>query len=183
MMRWRNALRREVVDTTEARATGRLDGLVVDPSRSTIEGLVVGGRIVDWSDAGGVGRDAITIEGDDLAHEARNDAERAAIEGTTDPIAKPVITEDGFEVGTVGDVEFDPVTGEITWLVLGDDRIKGSRLLGIGSYAVVVSSTDRASSGDDLASLSKDELYEMARERDVDGRSTMDKQQLIDALS
>jgi len=37
--------------------------------------------------------------------------------------------------------------------------------------------------GDDLAGLSRDELYERAQQADVSGRSSMSKQQLIKALS
>ena len=37
--------------------------------------------------------------------------------------------------------------------------------------------------GDDLAGLSRDELYDRAQQADVSGRSSMSKQQLIKALS
>jgi DNA end-binding protein Ku len=37
--------------------------------------------------------------------------------------------------------------------------------------------------GDDLAELSREELYERAQKADVEGRSSMSKQQLVDALS
>ena len=37
--------------------------------------------------------------------------------------------------------------------------------------------------GEDLAGLSREELYERAQEADVEGRSSMSKQQLLDALS
>ena len=37
--------------------------------------------------------------------------------------------------------------------------------------------------GDDLAGLSRDELYERAQEAGVKGRSSMSKKQLVDALS
>jgi DNA end-binding protein Ku len=37
--------------------------------------------------------------------------------------------------------------------------------------------------GGELAGLSRDELYERAQQADVSGRSSMSKQQLIEALS
>ena len=37
--------------------------------------------------------------------------------------------------------------------------------------------------GDDMAGMSKSELYDLARELDITGRSSMDKQQLLDAVS
>jgi DNA end-binding protein Ku len=40
-----------------------------------------------------------------------------------------------------------------------------------------------AADGDDLAGLSRDELYERAQEAGIEGRSSMSKKQLVDALS
>jgi DNA end-binding protein Ku len=37
--------------------------------------------------------------------------------------------------------------------------------------------------GDDLAALSRDELYDRAQDAGVKGRSSMSKEQLVDALS
>ena len=97
-----------------------------------------------------------------------------------------MITEDGVEIGTVTDVDIDPGSGAVERLILVDDDMKGSRLIGVGSFAVVVSSPGRraaADDDDDLESLSKAELYEVAQDQDLEGRSSMTKQELIDALS
>jgi sporulation protein YlmC with PRC-barrel domain len=146
-MRWRDARHRDVVDTASARKIGRLDGLVVDPGARTIVGVVVGERVVDWSDAGGIGQDAFTVSHEDLLHLPRSDAERAAVDGETDLIGKTVITEDGVDVGTVDDIELDAETGALERLHVGDGHVQGSRLLGAGSYAVVISSAERAADG------------------------------------
>jgi DNA end-binding protein Ku len=42
---------------------------------------------------------------------------------------------------------------------------------------------DASADGDDLAGLSREELYERAQEAGVEGRSSMSKKQLVDALS
>ena len=183
-MRWTEALRRDVVNTVSAETIGQLDGIVVDAGASRISGLVVGGRIVEWGSAGGIGEDAVTVTctGDELP-EPQSDDERAAVGGATDPISKPVITEAGFALGTVADLVFDAETGVIEQLVLADDTVAGERLMGVGSYAVVVSATETASTGGALGELTKHELYEMAQERELDGRSTMTKEELITALS
>lgn len=49
--------------------------------------------------------------------------------------------------------------------------------------ATAPASTTPTSSGPDYASMTKDELYEHAQRRDIDGRSKMTKDQLVAALS
>lgn len=143
-MRWRDARHRDVVDTASARRIGRLDGLVVDSDAGAIVGVVVGERVVDWTDLGGIGQDAATVSHEDLLHLPRSDAERAAVDGDTDLTGKTAITDGGVDVGTVDDIEFDAETGALERLRVGDGDVDGSRLLGAGSYAVVISSTERA---------------------------------------
>lgn len=156
--------------------------MVIDALASSIVGLVVGKLVVSWADTGGIGSDAVTVADAGLIREPTSDPELRAVEGATDPISKRVITEDGFALGTIADIEFDPASGTISRLILGDDHIAGSRLIGTGSFAVVVCSTERATVDGDLASLTKTELYEKAKARDIAGRSTMTKDELIAAL-
>lgn len=183
-MRWKRALGKDVVNTESAETTGAVDGLVVDPETSKVVAMVVGDKVVSWTDAEGIGRDAVTITKTAMIRDADAELEQRAIAGAGDPIGKTVITEDGVAMGSIADVEFDPETGALGCLVLADDEISGRRLMGIGSYAVVVSSGARAaSSGGGLDTLSKAELYEKAKERDLDGRSSMTKKELLAALS
>ncbi len=104
------------------------------------------------------------------------------IDGSRDPIAKRVLTEDGLALGSIADIDFDSETGAIRQLILADEHIAGSRLMGTGTFAVVVSSMHRASTDGDLAGLSKTELYEIAKSTDIDGRSTTTKDELIEAI-
>ncbi len=53
-------------------------------------------------------------------------------------LKRQVLTEHGHPLGKVRDVEFDPADGRVTNLLLKDTFVDGSRLLGIGKYAVVV---------------------------------------------
>lgn len=188
MIRWRDTLGRDVVDTSTAEGAGRVDGLVLDVDRGAITAIVVGGRVVSWADAEGIGTDAVTLRSSDLLSEPATEAERAAVSGTNDPLSKRVITDEGFEVGAVDDVTFDPDSGAIDRLLLGDDEVAGRRLLGVGSFAVVVAADDgsarqeRAGSGG-LQTMTKAELYDVASERDLAGRSRMNKQELLEALS
>jgi sporulation protein YlmC with PRC-barrel domain len=53
-----------------------------------------------------------------------------------------VIDDTGTELGTVADVEFDSSDGRIGSISVGDRSVVGERLLGNGSFAVVVSASD-----------------------------------------
>lgn len=183
-MRWKRALKRDVVDLSTAESVGRIEKLIIDPEQHCISAVVVGDRVVSWSDGGGIGPDAFTISDNDVLRSPEDDAGHTSPADAADPIGKPVITEEGEDLGELVDVDFDPHSGMIRQLILSDDEIRGSRLLGVGSYAVMVSSPGRAAtSTDGLESLSKSELYDMAKERDIPGRSTMSKSELVGALS
>jgi sporulation protein YlmC with PRC-barrel domain len=202
-MRWHDVRGHRVVDTTSAEAVGTLDGLVIDPDGHRVADLVIGDRVLCWSDSHGIGADAVTVKDPDLLREPETDQQRRAVDGATDPVGKAVYTEDGFELGVVEDLEFDADTGAVEVLATATERIPGSRLMGLGSYAVVVRSTRRDGDGSsrqagtptdsttsstspsqrDLGGLSRDELYELAQQRNVRGRSKMKKQELIEALS
>ena len=53
-------------------------------------------------------------------------------------VGKQVLTTAGYRIGTISDVDFDPTTGAITALLLGEQSIDGRRLIGAGSYAVII---------------------------------------------
>lgn len=182
-MRWKKALGRTIINTSTAESAGKVEGFVVDPAAHKIVAIMSGDGVIDWSDTGGIGPDAVTSAGEVGAREPSTDLEKRVADGAGDPLGKPVLTEYGFGLGSVTDVDFDPETGAVNRLILADDDLKGSRLLGIGSYAVMVSSDTTAASTGDLGSLSKGELYERAKAADLDGRSTMTKKELIAALS
>lgn len=182
-MRWKQAKGRTVVNTSTAENLGTLSGFAVNPDTSQLVALVIGDQVITWADAGGIGKDAVTIADEEMVRPPESSLEKAAAGGSGDPVGKRVITEDGHDIGCVADIDFDAQTGAIRELVLGDDEVLGSRLLGIGSFAVMVSSAQRSMGGGQLDALSKAELYEMAKTRDVDGRSSMTKSELIDALA
>lgn len=191
MMRWTETIGRDVVDTSTAEAVGRVEGLVIDVDGGVVAAIVVGGRVVSWADAEGVGSDAVTLRSSELLGEPGTDAARSAVAGSSDPVSKRVITEDGFELGKVVDIEFDPDSGVLDRLVLDDGEVGAGRLLGVGSFAVVVAPDGgtefqerrQGPPGGQLQAMTKAELYDLATEREVRGRSRMNKSELIDALS
>ncbi len=182
-MRWKPAKGRKAVNTSSGENLGTLSGFVADPDTSHLVALVIGDQVIAWADAGGIGKDAVTIADQAMLRPPESSLEKAAVDGSGDPVGKRVITEDGQDIGVVADIDFDAESGAIRELVLGDDEVSGSRLLGIGSFAVMVSAAHRSTGGGQLDALSKTELYDMAKARDIDGRSSMTKAELVDALA
>ncbi len=133
---------RKVVAMSTADTVGQLRGFLVDPASHSVVALRLkkteGGDVLRWDDLTAFGVDAITI-GDPKAI-TELDGELKALSGKRRRmLRKRVLTTGGDELGTVADVEFDPDTGGLTTIMLQEDaEISGDRLVGIGSYAVVV---------------------------------------------
>ncbi|MDI1289417.1 MAG: PRC-barrel domain-containing protein [bacterium] len=131
------------MDTAEA--IGHIDGFVVDPQTSTIVALAVKkaaeGDTLEWSSINSFGVDAVTVS--DAGAVGNASSRVQALLGKDHGIsAKRVLTTQGDEIGTVSDVEFDPASGRIDSLVLQGRDVDGERIVGIGSYAVVVHDID-----------------------------------------
>ena len=136
---------RKVVSRTTAETLGVLSHLVVDASRHQVVGLVVKdkrrGFLVDWEHVSGCGADAVMIESEASLRAPADDREHAAVEGTLDLVGKRALSEMGNEQGSIVDVEFDPDSGDLDWVLVGDDRIPATDLLSVGSYAAVLASS------------------------------------------
>ncbi len=140
-MRCSEALGRKVVSTSTADTVGVVQGFVVDPEAAAV--LAVGlkktesGDTLYWSDITAFGSDAITVAGPEKITDA--DHHVASLKGKDHSVVgKPVLSTKGDELGEVSDVEFDVESGALAFLVLDDGGIAGDRLVGVGSYAVVV---------------------------------------------
>lgn len=137
-MRFSEARKREVVATGTASSVGRIEGFVVDPNARAIVALRIGkadGDTLAWSDVTSFGVDAVTIADAGLVRAAHDGPER---EQPNLP-GHRVLDEHGVEHGQVRDVEFDPQTGQVRSILASDAEIDGSRLIGVGSWAVIVS--------------------------------------------
>ncbi|MEZ3180898.1 PRC-barrel domain-containing protein [Streptomyces pimonensis] len=132
-----------VVDLTTAETIGAVTGCTVAPSPAHIAGLRLktrgrGHHTLRWEDVQSFGPDAVSVgEPDRVCDEKDLDSSDQA-HAVHNPIGKAVLTETGLEKGTVMDVEFDEQSGRITHLVTGEEQILGEDLVGVGSYAVVV---------------------------------------------
>lgn len=142
MIRFSDIAGNPVMDTSTATTVGRVQAPILDPVTQRIVGFRVKnskgpGNVLLWSELAGLGPDAVTVKSADQIADAP--AELKDRSGKKlDVLKRPVLTEHGHPLGKVKDVEFDPADGRVTSLLLKDTFVDGSRLLGIGKYAVVV---------------------------------------------
>jgi uncharacterized protein YrrD len=78
--------------------------------------------LVDWDHVSGFGPDAVMVDSDTLRPPA-NDQEQAAVDGKLELVGKRALTETGNNQGSITDVEFDPDTGTIGSVLVGEQRI------------------------------------------------------------
>ena len=143
-MRLREGYGRKVVSTDDAETIGRLEAFVIDAEQRSVVGLRLAkvrgdGPFVSWSDLQGFGTDAVTVPSAGVLRLASDEAEERAASKGSQPIGKPVLSEWGTVLGKVEDVDFDEGSGALVGFDLGDaGSVASDRLLGLGSYAVVV---------------------------------------------
>jgi sporulation protein YlmC with PRC-barrel domain len=133
---------RRVVSRTSAEELGNLSHVVVDVKRRQVASLVLGkGRkalLIDWDQVSGFGPDAVMVAHDTALHPAGDDREHAAADGKLDLTGKRALSDMGNDLGTITDVVFDPDTGAIESLVIGDLEQPAASLLAVGSFAVIL---------------------------------------------
>lgn len=132
---------RQVVSTSTADTVGKVHELVVDPATRTVLALelkkTASGDTLRYTDITAFGEDAVTVAGADAITEAGEDV--AALLGKDHHLlGKRVLSSAGDELGKVTDIEFSAESGRVTALHLDGSQVAGQRLLGVGSYAVVV---------------------------------------------
>jgi uncharacterized protein YrrD len=143
-MKLREAYGRKVVSTDDAETIGRVDAFVIDPEQRSVVGLhlaKVGGDrpFLSWTDLQAFGSDAVTVGSAGVLRPATGEAEERAASKGLQPIGKLVLGDLGTALGKVEDVEFDEGSGALVDFNLGEaGTIASDRLLGLGSYAVVV---------------------------------------------
>ncbi len=140
-MRFTDCRKRPVVNTSDAVTLGKVDSLLVDPSTRRVVAVTVAHKgtadTLLWPALSAFGPDAVTVTGEDAL--SAPEGRVAELRGKDAALlGKRVLTDAGDETGTVEDVEFDPATGAVTALLTTVGEIAGDRLLGVGSWAVVV---------------------------------------------
>lgn len=135
--------RRDVVADDTGEAVGRVDRFIIDPVTATVGSIRLDNvtsdvRFLSWREVGTFGDDVVSIATGDVLRKPdgpREDGCRSAFRAS----GKLLLSDAGVELGEVADVEFDREDGRVTAFLLEDGaRVDGSRLLGVGPYAVVV---------------------------------------------
>jgi uncharacterized protein YrrD len=137
---------RKVISRASAEELGSVSRLVLDSAHRRI-GLVVVGkrrntRLVSWEDLSGFGADAVMVGQDEALREPRDDHEQAAAKGDLELVGKLAISDLGNDLGKIEDVVFDPDSGLLESLIVGEGEQLSGPVLGVGSYAVVVRADD-----------------------------------------
>jgi uncharacterized protein YrrD len=135
---------RKVVSRATAEALGALTHLLIDSGHCQVRALVVGSgrhaRLIDWEHVSGFGPDAVMVESHEVLRPPAGDHEQAAVEGKLELVGKRALSERGNEKGSITDVEFDPESGAIGAVLIGEERVPPTDVLGLGSYAAVLAS-------------------------------------------
>ncbi len=133
---------RKVVSIDTAATVGNIRSYIVDAVAQQIVGLSLNktphsGNVLLWNDITGFGADAITVASAQLIIEP--DERISQLDGKAHAmVGKQVLNTEGQRIGAVADVDFDTATGRINQLILAEESVPGTKLLGVGSYAVVV---------------------------------------------
>lgn len=127
--------KRKVVDTATAETMGRVKSFQIDIPSASVAAVVVKGKpggMVPFSDVIGFGPDAVTVPNAGTLIENPE-----ALPTDDDARGSRLLDETGRLLGKVDDLTMDE-TGRIV-SVTADGVTYESQILGIGSYAVVIS--------------------------------------------
>jgi uncharacterized protein YrrD len=134
---------RAVIAHDTAERIGTVEGLVVDADAHRVLALHVGGKkksgeFVSWDDIASIGDDAV-MTSTSTTRAADGELEERVAGGVSLALGKRTLADVGDVLGDLDDVSFDAESGAIESLRVADHTISGDHLLGIGSYAIVVS--------------------------------------------
>ncbi|MHC5700033.1 PRC-barrel domain-containing protein [Streptomyces tirandamycinicus] len=143
MMLFSTTQGRTVVALSTAERLGTIAACTLAPSPAHISALHLKtrgrhGHIMLWKNVHSFGEDAVTVRSvEGLKPEKELDSAEEAHK-SHDPLGKRVLTEAGESMGTVEDIDFDENDGSLRALLTTEGKVPGDRLMGVGSYAVVV---------------------------------------------
>jgi len=132
----------KLVSRASAEVLGQVGHLVVAVDGPRVAAVTVGtgkkATLVEWSRLSGFGADAVMVGDDEAVRPPTNDQEQRAADGKLEVLGRRALTDAGHLLGVVDDVTFDPLTGVLIEIVVGEQRVPASAFRGAGSYAVVL---------------------------------------------
>lgn len=142
MIRFSDLEGNPVMSTSTATTVGRIGSVVLDPEARRVVAFTVKkskgpGDVLLWEGITAIGPDVVTVDSEDRVADPP-EALKDTVKVDLKLIGHRVLTDHGRDVGKLKDVEFDPADGRIVTLMVKEQYVEGERLLGIGSYAVVV---------------------------------------------
>lgn len=151
-----------VIDIRDGKKLGAVSETVVSPDDGRLLGFVLtsGGMLnreesaVEIDDVRSIGRDAITVEGEEHIHrpEATQEAFQAARTSVRTLIGRKLVTRGGSVIGQVADYAINEETRRIGTLLIGgglfesSDAVPAARVVSVGPDVVVV--TDEGAADD-----------------------------------
>lgn len=127
-----------VITAGEATSLGTVQDLTIDALTASLACLRLSAAsgpdgAVSWDAVEAVGPNAVIVRS-----RAAAEADPDDVPAHHEAVGSRVLTEHGVEHGTVKDIAFDPRSGRILTLYTALGEIPGERLMGLGSYALVV---------------------------------------------
>ena len=144
-MLFSEATGRRVLSTGTAETVGTVAGFLVDPVTAQVVALRLkkthgSGDTVPWPDLTSFGADNVTVPSAEVITEATGAAKDLDTKAGA-MLGKRLLTDAGTDIGTVDDIDFDPASGAVISLHTSNGPVYADRLIGCGSYAVIVRDT------------------------------------------
>jgi sporulation protein YlmC with PRC-barrel domain len=141
-MLFSEAVGRTVLSTGTAETVGTVAGFLVDPATAQVVAIRLrktsgSGDTLHWPDLTSFGTDNVTVPSADAITNATGTAADLDTKNA-ELLGKRLLTDAGNEIGTVDDIDFDPASGAVISLQTRNGPVYGDRLIGCGSYAVIV---------------------------------------------
>jgi len=126
----------KVVSRASAEDLGTLTGVVVDAAQHRVTAWQVGkgrkARLVEHGHVTGLGSAAVVVDDEASLREPADG------ELTHELVGHLVLSDAGFDLGPLVDVDVDAATGSITSVLTEGTRADGTTIRGLGSYALVL---------------------------------------------
>ncbi|MGM0470809.1 MAG: PRC-barrel domain-containing protein [Bacillota bacterium] len=156
-----------VVNLETGEEVGDIKDIVFDPDQGTVVGFIVdggsffqGNRMIPYQQVHSLGEDALTIANDEAVSDL-DEVKEYLVSNQGNVIGAKVVTDDGKELGTIGDIVLNSDDGQIASYEVTDglvhDILDGRGLLDL---------SDDINYGDDVVVVSNIDNYQQLNQRE-----------------